>query len=349
MTQRGTVLRQPDVSKANDRCQRRRSRWLVLCAIQVLTLTAQSGGALSQEAYPTRSIKLVVPYVAGGGTDTSARIFAQFMSARLGQQIVVENVGGAGGVVGTNNVARAQPDGYTVLYTSQAPLTVQPFLKQKPPYDAEKDIRPLAIIVNAPTLLLASPTAPGKDLKEFIEAARRDPGKYRFGSPGVGNDYHLLFELLKAQAQIGITHIPYRGTAPAMTGLLTDQIHVLLTSVGQGMPQVQDGKARVLAVIAQKRLPELPDIPTIAEAGFPKANMVPWFGLFAPAQVPQGIVAAWDRHTRDLQNSPEWREKMQALKFEPELRTLSEFNTVIDDARALWKVLIPSLQLDGGN
>jgi tripartite-type tricarboxylate transporter receptor subunit TctC len=115
------------------------------------------------------------------------------------------------------------------------------------------------------------------------------------------------------------------------------------------MPQVQGGKARVLAVIAQKRLPELPDIPTIAEAGFPKANMVPWFGLFAPAQVPQAVVAAWDRHTRDLQNSPEWRDKMQALKFEPEVRTLAEFNTVIEDARALWKVLIPSLQLDGGN
>jgi tripartite-type tricarboxylate transporter receptor subunit TctC len=324
----------------------KQNRWLALCAIQMMALAAQGSPASSQEVYPARSIKLVVPYVAGGGTDTSARIFGQFMSARLGQQVVIENVGGAGGVVGTGNVARAQPDGYTVLYTSQAPLTVAPFLKQKPPYDAEKDIKPLAIIVNAPTLLLASPAAPGRDLKEFIEAAKREPGKYRFGSPGAGNDFHLLFELLKNQAQIDIAHIPYRGTAPAMTGLLTDQIHLLLTSAGQGMPQVQGGKARALAVIAQKRLPELPDIPTIAEAGFPKANMVPWFGLFAPSQVPQSVVAAWDKHTRELQNSPEWREKMAALKFEPEVRTLSEFNTVIDDARALWKVLIPSLGLD---
>jgi tripartite-type tricarboxylate transporter receptor subunit TctC len=346
MTQRNIASRPPHVSKGTNRRRPKRNRWLVLCAIQILALAAQSSPALSQEAYPVRSIKMVVPYVAGGGTDTSARIFGQFMSARLGQQIVVENVGGAGGVVGTNNVARAQPDGYTVLYTSQAPLAVAPFLKQKPPYDAEKDIKPLAIVVNAPTLLLANPTAPGRNLQEFIAAAKRDPGKYRFGSPGVGNDFHLLFELLKAQARIDIAHIPYRGTAPAMTGLLTDQIHLLLTSVAQGLPQVTDGKAHVLAVIAQKRLPELPDIPTIAEAGFPKANMVPWFGLFAPSQVPQSVVATWDKHTRDLQNSPEWREKMQALKFEPEVRTLPEFNTVIEDARALWKVLIPSLGLD---
>lgn len=319
----------------------------VLCAVQMFASTAQN--ATAQETYPARTIRMVVPYVAGGGTDTSARIYAQFMSARMGQQIVIENVGGAGGVVGTNNVARAQPDGYTVLYTPQGPLTVNPFLKQAPPYDAEADFKTLAAVINAPTLLLARPAAPGRNLREFVEEARRNPGMYRFGSPGVGNEYHLLFELLKAQTQIDIAHIPYRGNGPAMTGLLTDQIHLLLTSVSQGLPYVMGGSARALAVVAQKRLPELPEIETLTEAGFPKADMVPWFGVFAPSRVPQSVVDVWDKHTRDLQNSPEWRAKLQSLKFEPDVRTLPEFNNLIKDARVLWKGLIPTLQLDGSN
>lgn len=324
-----------------------RHAFLVVCAAQMLGFASQY--ASGQDAYPIRPIKMVVPYAAGGGTDASARIFAQFISARLGQQVVIENVGGAGGMVGTNNVARAQPDGYTVLYTPQTPLTVQPFLKQAPPYDAENDFKALAVVSNAPTLLLASPSTPGKNLNEFIGEARRNPGVYRFGSPGAGNEYHLLFELLKTQAQIDITHIPYRGNGPAMTGLLTDQIHLLLTSVAQGLPYVMSGKARVLAVVAQKRLPELPEVETVTEAGFPKANMLVWFGVFAPSRVPQGVVDAWDKHTRELQNSPEWREKLQSLKFEPEARTLPEFNSLIKESRALWKELIPTLQLDGSN
>jgi tripartite-type tricarboxylate transporter receptor subunit TctC len=236
-----------------------------------------------------------------------------------------------------------------VLYTPQGPLTVNPFLKQAPPYDAEADFKALAAVINAPTLLLARPDAPGRNLKEFVEDAKRNPGKYRFGSPGTGNEYHLLFELLKAQSQIDITHIPYRGTSPAMTGLLTDQIHLLLASVGQGLPYVADGRARVLAVVAQKRLSELPGVETFTEAGFPKADMVPWFGVFAPSRVPQGVIDAWDKHTRELQSSPEWRDKLQSLKFESDGRTLPEFNKAIQDARVLWKGLIPTLQLDGNN
>lgn len=237
------------------------------------TLAATLLGALPlaahSETYPDKPIRLVVPYPVGGGGDTLARPLALYLSQRLGQQVVVDNRGGANGNIGMDMVAKAPSDGYTLELALTSQLAVNQSLYRQLPYDPIKDFAPISLVASAPYFLVVHPSVPAKTLKEFIALAKANPGKYTYGSSGNGSGPHLSMELLKSMAGIDLMHVPFRGTGPALPALLSGQVSVMFVSYGVGAQQIKAGKLRVLAVSTDKRAASMPEVPTIAEAGLP--------------------------------------------------------------------------------
>ena len=235
---------------------------------------------LGWAAWPEKSIRMVVPYAAGGGADSTARIIAQQISLSLGQPIVIDNRPGAGGVIGADNVAKAPADGYTVLYDASA-FSVNPTLR-KLPYDATRDFIPVSLVATAPQILVVPANAPYKTVREFLDYARQNPGKLSFASAGGGTGSHLAGEALNDQAQIHLLHIPYKGGAPALTDLMGQQVSAYFGNAASTLSYVVGGKLRALAVSSSQRVPALPDVPTLAESGLPGYNVVEWNGVFLP-------------------------------------------------------------------
>ena len=245
--------------------------------------------ARAQSAYPTKPIRLIVPSVAGGGTDISARLIAPKLGEYLGQQVVVENRGGAAMMIGGDAVARAAPDGYTLLMGIST-LTINPAIYRKMPYDAVRDFAPISQVVSQPNMLVVHPSLPVKTVKELIAFARAHPGQLNYGSAGTGTNPHLTMELFLNMAKIRMVHIPYKGLAPAMVDTLAGQLTVMMSTMLTGIPHVRAGRLRALAVTGVQRSPILPELLTIAEAGLPGYEAVQWYGVLAPAGTPREIV-----------------------------------------------------------
>ncbi len=264
--------------------------------------------ALAQ-TWPDHAIRLVVPFPAGGPTDIIARVVGQAMAEALGQPVVIDNRGGAGGVTGTDQVARAAPDGYTLALTSAGALSISPSL-QRMPYNSTKDLAPITLVAKVPELLVVPATSPSKTLEDFIAAAKSKPGAFNFASTGPGGMPHLSAELLKAIAKIDMVHVPYSGAAPAVTDLLGARTDMMFADIPVLLPHVQAGSLRPLAVGSAQRVSMLPDVPTTAEMGLPAVEAENWYGIVAPAATPPAIVARLNATIVAALGSPQVREKL---------------------------------------
>ncbi|MBD0271291.1 MAG: tripartite tricarboxylate transporter substrate binding protein, partial [Acetobacteraceae bacterium] len=260
-----------------------------------------AGGA----GFPSRPLRLVVPFPPGGPNDLIGRVLAQKLSALLGQPVVVENRSGSGGVVGTDAVAKAAPDGHTVAVTSAGALAIAPNLVASMPYQVGRDLAPVALVATVPELLAAHPSVPANSLAELVAHAKASPGRLNFASSGNGSMPHLAGEALRFAAGVEIVHVPYRGAAPAVTDLVAGQVQVMFADLPVLLPQVRSGALRAIALAGRERAPLLPEVPTTAEAGMPQVLAENWYGLVAPARTPDPVLAALRDATARALRDPE--------------------------------------------
>ena len=260
-----------------------------LLALCFALFAAGSWSALAQP-YPTKPIVLVVPFAPGGTSELISRLMAQKLAERLGQQVVVENRPGAAGNIAMEQVARAAPDGYTLILGHIGTLAVNPAMFPRLPYDALKDFAPVSLIAAVPNIVTINPSVPAKNLKEFLDLARAKPGAINYGSAGNGSAGHLAMEYLKRIAKVDMVHVPYKGTGPMLTDLLAGQTQATFTGASPLIPHIKSGKLRALAVGSATRIPSLPDVPTVAESGFAGFETAQWYGIIAPAKTPPAII-----------------------------------------------------------
>lgn len=265
------------------------------------------------QKFPDRPITLVAPFPPGGTTDVLARSIAQEMSKSIGQQVIVENRAGASGMIGAGYVAKATPDGYTILLSTPGPITTNKYLYTKMIYNPDTDLTPVTQIGTVPQLLVVHPSVPAKSVKELIALARSQPGKLNYGSVGNGSTLHLAGEMFNVAAGTEILHVPYKGSAPALTDLLGGQIQIMFDVIVSAMPLVKDGRLRALAVTSANRSKSAPDIPTIAESGLPGYNIVTWYGLMAPAKTPPEIVEFLNKETVKALKTETVQERLTSL------------------------------------
>jgi tripartite-type tricarboxylate transporter receptor subunit TctC len=263
-------------------------RLVTITAIALGLLNLSPAPSFAQD-WPQRPIKMLVPFPAGGGTDVVARLVAKALSERLGQTIIVENRGGANGAIGLQALKQSTPDGYTIEATSDTPMTVNPWLYKDLPYDPLRDFIPVASVVRLPGMLAANPAFPARSIAELIALAKAKPNGVSYASAGVGNFSHLAMELFSLSAGVKLLHVPYKGTGPAAVGLLAGEVQVGFNNVQTLLPQVQAGKLVALAVAEPKRMPQLPDVPAVAET-VPGFEMAPWVGIIVPSGTPKDIV-----------------------------------------------------------
>ena len=308
----------------------------ILATLLCLLVT---GGAAAQ-TYPDRPVRIVVPFPAGGSNDVIARILGQKLSEASGYQIVIDNRGGAGGNVGADAVAKAPPDGYTLLLTAPGPLTVNQSLYKSLPFDPMRDFAPVALIASVPIVLMVHPSVPAKTVGELIELVKREPGKLSFGSSGNGSTNHLAGELLKSTARINIVHVPYRGAAPAMNDLLGGHIPMMFDNMPAVLPHATTGAVRALAVAGTTRSSALPDIPTVAEAGVPGFEAAAWFGLVAPAQTPPAILAQITEAVGKALQAPDTVKKLKDLGAEPGTVSGAAFGAFLRAEAEKWSKVV---------
>src|SRR3954471_5366227 len=273
--------------------------------------------ATAQAAYPNRTIKMIVPYPAGGTTDLLGRLVADQLKSGLGAVVVVENKPGAGTTLGAEQVARSAPDGYTLMMATSTTLAINKTLYRKLPYDPVQDFTPIALLAGVPFALIVNPALPAKTLAEFIAYAKSKPGELAYGSAGNGSPQHLGAEMLRSAAGIDIRHVPYRGSVPAMLDIIAGHIPFMIVDLQPALPQIRDGKLRVLGVTTPKRVAAAPDIPTLAEMGLPGFELVAWQGVVAPAGVPRPIVEQLAAQVATLVADPATRDRLTALSLEP--------------------------------
>ncbi len=280
-------------------------------------------------AYPTRPAKIVVPFPPGGPLDVTSRALAQKLTEAWGQSVVVDNRPGAGGNIGADLVAKAAPDGYTVLMGALSTHAVNPSLYARMPYDAVRDFAPITLVAVTPNVLVVNPSLPVHSVKELIAYAKAHPSALSFGSGSNGSAGHLAGELFKVDTGVDIVHVPYKGAAPAMQALLAGDTQLMFDNLASAMTQVKAGKLRALAVTTAQRSKLAPELPTMAEAGVPGFDISTWFGLFAPAGTPPDIVAKWNAEVVGILNSSDMRERLEAQGAEPAPSTPAQFAAFI--------------------
>ena len=301
-----------------------------------LALGAAMPAALAQSSKP---IRLVVPFPAGGATDLFARTLSQKMGERLGTSIVIDNKPGAGGSLGSDMAAKATADGQTLLFTTTSTHSIGPAIGAKLPYDTVRDFTPIAHVGNAPSIMLVPNSSPAKTVKEWIEYAKKNPGKLNYASSGNGTIVQLTAELFKAQAGVFVTHIPYKGTGLAIPDLVAGQLDVLFDSLPTGMPHVRDGRLRALAVTTLKRTPLAPDLPPVADT-LPGFESSTWFGLYGPKGLPAEVVNRVNTAANQALSDPEVRAKLTTLGIEPVTSTPAQFAKMVADDQAKWNRII---------
>ena len=307
----------------------------------VLSLSKGSG-----QAYPTRPVRIVMPFPAGtSSNDVLGRALALRLSEPLGHQVIFENRSGAGGTIGTEMVAKAPPDGYTLLLAVTGPLTIAPSVYPKLGYDTVRDFAPVAMVASIPYIIIVHPSVPAKNMKELIALAKAQPGALRFASAGTGGTPHLCVELLKTVAGIDMLHIPYKGGAPAMIDTIAGQTQLYCSSVTGAAPFIKQGKIRGLGVTTLKRSPVLPDLPTLDEQGLKGFEVAQWMGIAAPAKTPQPIVQRLYQDIARVVNSPEYTKFVLQQGSEPALKGPEEFGTLIRTELDRWSKLVKSARV----
>ncbi|MDM0069822.1 tripartite tricarboxylate transporter substrate binding protein [Variovorax sp. J31P207] len=318
----------------SDAALKRRSFAMAAAATAVLALSPLAASA--QAAFPSKPITIIVPFSAGGTTDILARVVGLYMSRDLGQPVVVDNRAGAGGNIGGQAAARSPADGYTLFMGTVGTHAINQSLYKKMPFDPIKDFAPLTRVAMVPNLLVANPSQPFKNVKEMIAYAKANPGKINFGSSGNGSSIHLSGELFKQMAGVDMQHVPYRGSAPAVSDLLGGQIAIMFDNMPSAIPHVKGGKLRALAVTTAKRSPALPDVPTIAEAGVPGYEATSWFGLLAPAGTPAPVVAKLNASILKALADPEVKKKLAEQGAEPHGEKPEQFAAFIESETLKW-------------
>ena len=308
-----------------------------------LALVATQGHAAD---YPTRPIKLVVPYAAGGPTDVLGRMVGDYLSRDLKQTVVVENKAGAQGAIGAEVAARAEPDGYTLFFTAASIVVLNQQLYKKLPYDPVKDFRMLAIITDLPVLMEVHPSVPAKTVAEFVAYAKQNPGKLNFGSAGTGGTTHLAGEMFKQMAGVDMVHIAYKGAGPALQDLLSGNIQLMFDTLGTALPPVKGGLLRPLAVSSAQRIPDLPDVPTMAEAGYPQYAVSVWYGVAAQSKLPDDIAQKLKASLDRALNDDTFRASLDKSGFAPlRPKSFAEIDKFIDADRKLWTGVIKALNI----
>jgi tripartite-type tricarboxylate transporter receptor subunit TctC len=315
----------------------------------LILLTCLAGGAPAQaQSYPTRTITLTVTAAAGGVTDVVARALGQRLAETWGQQVVIENKGGAAHVVGAQSVAKAAPDGYSLLVAEAGTFTINPTLygKGKLPYDEEKDFIPITGIVRINQALLAHPSLPAKTVRELIELASKKPGELTYGTAGIGSAPHMNMVLFESMAGVKLVPVHYRGAAPALSDVIAGHVNLMSVSVSLALPPFRSGQIKIFGIGSSKRLPPAADIPTVAENGLPGYEATTWFGLFATAGTPRGIVDKINAETAKILADAQFREKFLAPQmFEPMGSSPEQFADYIKAQTRKWAKVIPEQNL----
>ena len=320
-------------------------RMLALSAFAV-ALFALLPASASAESYPSRTISVVVPFPAGGSVDGVARILVQKLNETVGQHFIVENrAGGASGTVGANAVAKAAPDGYTLLLSASVHV-INPFLYKSVPYDVVNDFTAVSLLADGPLIVSTTPSVPANNLKDFFDLVRKDPQKYTFGTTSVGSASHLAIELIKRDANLDTLVVPYKGTAPALTDLVSGQIQLLADPMLSSLPLAQGGKIKALGLTSIKRAAAAPNIPTVEESGGIKGfEFVSWYGLWAPKNLPADISGKLQADIAEVLARPEVKERLLGMGFEPIGSTSAQFTKYITDEMAKYGKIIADAKI----
>jgi tripartite-type tricarboxylate transporter receptor subunit TctC len=317
-----------------------RTAWLALIGLFVLTSDGHA-----QSIYPSRPVRIVVPSPPAGGTDIIARVLAQYFSTAMGQQFFVENRPGAGNMIGIESVARAAPDGHTLLFVPST-LALNSVMYKKVSYDPVRDFAPITLAASANNVLVVNPAIAAKTLVEFIALANGKPGHLTYGTPGIGTSPHMSMELFKSLAGIDLQHVPYRGTAPAMTDVISGQIASMFSNALTAKPQIESGAIRALGVSGRKRSEALPSVPPIAEAGVPSYEATQWYGLVAPAGTPADIIARLHAEATAALKTQEMKDKLAGDGAEPVGTTPQEFAAHIKGELEKWAAVARAAKIE---
>jgi tripartite-type tricarboxylate transporter receptor subunit TctC len=296
------------------------------------------------QSYPTRPVRMIAPFAPGGGTDISARVLAEGLSKVLSQTFVVDNRPGAGSTLGTDLASKATPDGYTLLLGNIS-MAFNAGLYRKLPYDTVRDFAGISLVTDQPNILVAHPAQPSRTLADFVKLARAQPGKLTYGSAGTGSGTHLAMELLLMSQRMDLVHVPFKGTGPALTALLGNQISVFFSTYASALPHVKADRLRAYAVTSAKRTLTLPDVATVAEQGVPGYEYSTWYGLLAPAAVPKPIIAILSKATTAVLNNPEIRERYVSQGMDVVPTTPAEFDKLIRAEIAKWTRVVQSAKI----
>ncbi len=310
-----------------------RSAFIGCSGIALATLASAQG-------YPGKPVRLIAPFGAGSTIDIIGRIIAPKLHEALGQPVIVENRAGAGGAIGMDAVAKAAPDGHTLVIGALGPLAMNPILYPKTPFDPVKDFAAISLLATGPVVIAVHPSIPARTIQELVGLAKKRPGALNFGSPGVGTSPHLTGELFKLITGTDIVHVPYKGNAEAITDLIGGQVSIVFTGVPPVVPLAKAGKVRLLATTGKARLANLPDVPTIREAGVTGADVLIWYGVVAPAATPKEIVARLNREIVKVMSLPDVRDKFLQQSVDPASSSADEFALLIRDEVARWGKVI---------
>jgi tripartite-type tricarboxylate transporter receptor subunit TctC len=309
-------------------------------------LIAFAVSAASAQDYPDRPVKIIVPTPPGGPVDVIARLTANSLQTSLGKAFVVENRAGAGNTIGSKDAAEAVPDGYTLLYTAASGQVIAPLLHPDAGYDPLKSFDPIALVGQSSNILVVNPSVPANTVQELVAYAKANPGKVNFSSGGIGVLPHLIGEMFKARAGIDIVHVPYKGGGPSINDVVAGNVQMTFEGTSVLLPLIQSGRLRALAVTTPKRIPQLPDVPTMVESGFPNFVSTSWTGLLAPAHTPQPVIARLNAAINEGLKTPELRTALERLSNEPLGGTPADFTSVIKADLDKWSPIVNSLGLN---
>ncbi|WP_225984872.1 Bug family tripartite tricarboxylate transporter substrate binding protein [Noviherbaspirillum aerium] len=328
----------------NKRSIKRRTLKL-LAAIGAIGAVALPMGSSAQDAYPTKTVRIIAPVAPGGGVDLVARTVAERLTKSMGQSFIVENQSGGGGIIASQAVARAAPDGYTLLLGYVGTHGTNPAVR-KLPYDAIKGFTPIAMVGGTPNVLVTSPSIPAKNLKEFIDYVKANPDKVSYGSAGQGTLTHLVMEQLKEETKSDMVHVAYRGIGPAITDVLAGQTQAMFPGLAAALPHLRAGKVKPIAITGAARHPLLPDVPTLEELGYKGFTGVQWYGIMGPANMPKPIVARLNSEINKQINTPELKQKLAGEALETMPMTPEQFGDYVRNDIAKWSELVKARKIE---
>ena len=316
----------------------------LICLTAALGAAALSLGALADWA-PKSTIRIVVPFAAGGPTDITARHLSRKLTELLGQQVIVDNRGGANGMIGADHVVKSRPDGYTLLMPTSSTVAINPAVYKKMPFDPVADLAPITPVIATPGIMFVTPSLPAKNVKEFVALAKSRPNEIVFASSGAGSNTHLALELLAGEAKIKVTHVPYKGAAPAVTDVMAGHAQAMVADLPVLVSHLRSGKLRALAVTGLERTTLFPDIPSMKELGYPQVNSRNWYALLAPAKTPPDVVNRLNEAVRQAVGDPEIRDRLVGLGADIFTLSPDEFGKFLKSEIARWKGVVAKYKL----